>query len=75
MAKKKAKKRSCGSTTGRKLYLVENNGKLTVTRCKSTAKKVMAKCRKRAKKAKRGVCQMHTIKAKKIRIYRRKGRR
>lgn len=75
MAKKKGKKRGCGSTSGRKLYAVENNGKLTVTKCKSRAKKVLSTCRKKMKKSKRGVCQMHTLKAKKQRVYRRKGRK
>ena len=71
---KKAKKRGCGSTTGTKLYVVENLGKLTVTKCKGKAKKVLTKCRKRIKRIGRGVCQMHTIKAKKIRVKRGKGR-
>lgn len=73
MARKaKTKKRGCGSTTGTKLYLVENNGKLTVSKCKSKAKKALTKCRKRIKKAGRGVCQMHQIKAKKVKKYKAK---
>ena len=71
---KKAKKRGCGSTTGTKLYLVENNGKITVAKCKGKAKKVLTKCRKRAKRLGRGACQMHTVKAKKIHVKRGKGR-
>jgi hypothetical protein len=73
MARKaKSKKRGCSSTTGTKLYLVENNGKLTVSKCKSKAKKVLSKCRKRIKRAGRGVCQMNMVKAHKQKTYKAK---